>query len=83
MQRIGTERAHRAGLHDRSRQGTPAFAVSARLAHDADGDMCRALISEDLHFDLAPLRRHYQEAYGQGPGVIAFILEGWRITYEF
>jgi hypothetical protein len=57
--------------------------VSARLAHDADGDMCRALISEDLHFDLAPLRRHYQEAYGEGPGVIAFILEGWRITYEF
>jgi hypothetical protein len=57
--------------------------VSARLAHDADGDPCRALILEDLRFDLAPLRRHYQDAYGQGPGTIAIVLAGRQITYEF
>jgi len=57
--------------------------VSARLAHDADGDMCRALISEDLRFDLGPLRRHYQAAYGSGPGVISIVLAGRRLTYEF
>ncbi|MEM1125014.1 MAG: hypothetical protein AAGI71_00060 [Bacteroidota bacterium] len=26
------------------------------LAHDADGDLCEALIGEDLAFDLTPLR---------------------------
>lgn len=57
--------------------------VSARLAHDADGDLCRALISEDLRFDLGPLRRYYQEAYGAGPGVITLVFEGRGITYAF
>ncbi len=57
--------------------------VSARLAHDADGDMCRALISEELRFDLSPLRRHFQQAYGEGPGVISIFLAGRRITYAF
>jgi predicted small lipoprotein YifL len=57
--------------------------VSARLTHDADGDLCRALLSEDLQFDLAPLRRHHEASYGAGPGVIHIFLGGRRITYAF
>jgi hypothetical protein len=57
--------------------------ASVRLAHDADGDLCRALISEDLRFDLAPLRRHYGASYGSGPGVISLDLGGRLIPYTF
>lgn len=57
--------------------------MSARLAHDADGDLCRALLREDLRFDLGPVRRHYQAAYGPGPGEIVIFVEGWRIAFTF
>ncbi len=30
-----------------------------RLSHDAHGDMCRALIYEDLRYDLTPLKSYY------------------------
>jgi hypothetical protein len=77
-------RVHRfALLVDSAFRESHPVQVSARLAHDADGDLCRALLSEDLRFDLAPLRRHYQEGYGPGPGAIAIFLEGRRITYAF
>lgn len=77
-------RVHRfALLVDPAFRESDPVQVSARLAHDADGDMCRALISEDLRFDLSPVRRHYQRSYGEGPGVILIFLEGWRVTYAF
>jgi len=77
-------RVHRfAFLVDPAFRESHPVQVSARLAHDADGDLCRALISEDLRFDLGPLRRHYQDAYGQGPGVVVILLAGRRITYTF
>lgn len=38
------------------------------LAHDAHGDMCRALLSRELAFDLASVRAAFQRAYGaHGP----------------
>jgi hypothetical protein len=38
------------------------------LAHDAHGDMCRALLSRELVFDLTPVKAAYQRLYGaQGP----------------
>ncbi|TVP44656.1 MAG: hypothetical protein EA350_11065 [Gemmatimonadales bacterium] len=77
-------RVHRfALLVDPSFRESHPVQAAARLAHDADGDMCRALISEDLQFDLGPLRRHYQAAYGAGPGAIDLVLAGRRITWEF
>lgn len=57
--------------------------VFARLAHDADGDMCRALLYDSLHFDLGPLRRHYEASYGGGSGTVMIGLEGARVRYDF
>jgi hypothetical protein len=38
------------------------------LSHNANGDACEALITADLLFDLAPLRKTYQRSYGpRGP----------------
>lgn len=37
------------------------------LAHDANGDNCRALLHRELEFDLGSVREAYREAYG-GPG---------------
>lgn len=36
------------------------------LAHDAHGDPCRALVGRSLRFDLTPVKRAYQAAYGEG-----------------
>jgi len=45
--------------------------MSVQLAHDAHGDLCRALISQDLVFDLSSIRRAYQNAYGSDSGVVS------------
>jgi len=50
--------------------------VHARLAHDAGGDMCDALLTRTLTFDLAPLRRRYRGAYGASSGTIVINLAG-------
>jgi hypothetical protein len=77
------------GVHRFALLVDPAFReshpvqVSARLAHDSGGDPCLALIRDELRFDLAPLRRHYQAAYGPGPGVITLVVEGRTISYTF
>lgn len=57
--------------------------VAARLAHDADGDPCRALLTRTLRFDLSPLREHFQASYGPGRGTVVIGLGGRRITYTF
>lgn len=44
--------------------------TSALLAHDADGDLCRAYIARELRFDLTPLREAYARLYGPGPAVL-------------
>jgi hypothetical protein len=58
--------------------------VRARLAHDANGDPCRALLHRTLRFDLAPLRTAYQRAYGAGPATIVIHVTDWRpVHYTF
>lgn len=57
--------------------------VGARLAHDSRGDLCRALLTDELTFDLSPLRVAYQAAYGSGPGTLVVVLEGREIRYDF
>lgn len=47
-----------------------------RLVHDADGDMGRALISEDRSFDLRPFRDPSQSR-------IVLRLEGWEGRLEY
>ena len=41
--------------------------VRVFLSHDAFGDQCRALITEERYFDLEPLKRAYRRSYGTGP----------------
>ena len=50
--------------------------VHARLAHDAGGDMCDALLTRTLTFDLVPLRQRYRAAYGASSGTIVINLAG-------
>ena len=40
------------------------------LAHEANGDSCRALLERELRFDLTPLRDHYRRSYQTQSGVI-------------
>jgi hypothetical protein len=51
--------------------------VQARLqlAHDAGGDVCRALLGETLEFDLSPLRRAYEHAYPTGRVMVLLLQE--------
>lgn len=57
--------------------------VAARLAHDADGDPCRALVGRTLRFDLTALKEHYRNAYGAGPATVILQLAGQGIIYAF
>jgi len=57
--------------------------VAAALAHNADGDLCRALLGRDLSYDLSPLRALYQAAYGPDPGEVILGLGDRRISFTF
>jgi len=50
--------------------------VPARISHDANGDLCRALLHRELRFSLAPLAQAYREAYRQTNGSIVIRLAG-------
>ena len=43
------------------------------LTHDAHGDNCRALLSRDLTFDLAPVKRAYQQSYSEHGALILHV----------
>lgn len=53
------------------------------LTHDAHGDLCKALISENVAFDLAPLRAVYQDGYGEGAATINLRVGSSSIAYTF
>ncbi len=59
--------------------------VHARLAHDADADMCKALLRRTLTFDLTPLKRRYRASYGGGSAAIIINLSGLprSLRYDF
>lgn len=40
--------------------------VPVQLSHDADNDMCRALVRPVVRFDLTALRELYKKSYGKG-----------------
>jgi len=44
--------------------------VGVTLAHDAKGDPCRALLTRDLKFDLAPLREAYRRQYRRNGTIV-------------
>lgn len=59
--------------------------VHARLAHDAAGDMCKALLTRTQDFDLTSLKRRYKASYGAGAGVVVLNLAGYSgsVRYAF
>lgn len=50
--------------------------VGVRLAHDNEGDNCKALLSRILRFDLTPLKTAYNAAYHTTSGVIRLNIRG-------
>ncbi|MGQ0539427.1 MAG: hypothetical protein ACT4R6_10800 [Gemmatimonadaceae bacterium] len=59
--------------------------IQARLAHDAAGDLCRALITESLKFDLTRLKQRYRASYGSGAAAVIMNLvgHGRSVRYSF
>jgi hypothetical protein len=50
--------------------------LGVRLAHDAKGDVCKALLSRVLRFDLSPLRAAYNDSYHAASGIIRLNVRG-------
>lgn len=58
--------------------------VGVRVARDAQGDNCKALLSRMLRFDLTPLRAAYNEAYRTSTGIIRLNIRGFSsVTYSW
>lgn len=54
--------------------------VRARIAHNANGDNCRALLRRELSMDLLPLADAYRAAYKQPSGSVLIRLAGTTST---
>jgi len=59
--------------------------LGVRLAHDAKGDACRALLSRVLRFDLSPLKAAYHDSYQATSGIIRLNVRGAPalVTYSW
>lgn len=59
--------------------------VGARIAHDAMGDACKAIVRRDLRISLHPLASAYFSSYQQEHGTIAIRLLGYpdALLYKF
>ena len=58
--------------------------VGVRVARDAQGDNCDALLSRMLRFDLTPLKVAYNEAYQTTTGIIRLNISGFSsVTYSW
>lgn len=50
--------------------------VPARISHNANGDVCKALLRREVRVSLAPLAQAYRDAYKQTNGSISLRLAG-------
>ena len=50
--------------------------VGVKLAHDANGDNCKALLSRVLRFDLSPLKAAYSASYQATSGIMKLNIRG-------
>jgi hypothetical protein len=58
--------------------------TGVRLAHAADGDTCKALLSRALRFDLSPLKSAYANSYQTATGIIRLHVAGSNsVTYQW
>jgi hypothetical protein len=55
------------------------------LSHEDNDDPCDALITEEMVFNLLPLKKTWQEQYNKISGTIIMNVEGWekQVTYDF
>ena len=66
--------------HEFTLVASDAFAESypvqleVSLAHEANGDRCRAYLTETYGFDLTPIQTLYQEVYQAAAGTILLLL---------
>ena len=55
-----------------------------KLAHDANGDMCRAMLARTLRFDLSPLKSLYNTSYQTTTGIMVIhVAAGFSVTYSW
>jgi hypothetical protein len=55
-----------------------------RLDRDANNDMCKALLSRVLRFDLSPLKALYNSAYQTSTGIMRIhVTNGISVTYSW
>ena len=57
------------------RESNPAE-LQAIIAHNANGDTCEAYPTETYHFDLSPLKAHYQKIYQTQEGTLGLRIKG-------
>lgn len=62
-----------------------SFPLQVRLVlhHDGNGDMCRALPTETLTFDLKALEKGYRQAYRDDSGQIMLRIDGYDSAVPF
>ena len=61
----------------------PPVPVRVALMHDARGDTCKALVQQELRFDLSPLREAYRQQYTSSSGMITILLDNREVEYSF
>jgi hypothetical protein len=61
----------------------PPVPVRVALTHDAKGDTCKALVQQELRFDLSPLREAYRQRYASSSGAITVLLDDRELEYSF
>lgn len=59
--------------------------VNVLLSHEDNDDPCDAWITEEMAFNISPLKKAWQEQYNKISGTIMINLDGWeeQITYDF
>lgn len=59
--------------------------VNLVLSHNANNDSCEAWLTEELSYDLSPLKQAYQQGYLEDSAIIIMHLEGNEdaINYQF
>lgn len=59
--------------------------VNVLLSHEDNDDPCDAWITEEMAFNLSPLKKAWQEQYNKISGKILINLQGWeeQIIYDF
>jgi hypothetical protein len=63
-------------LSDASWMESYPVQVGVKLAHDANGDNCKALLSRVLRFDLSPLKAAYSASYQATSGIMKLNIRG-------